>query len=192
MSSHLKTRGTSPVVGWLVLPEQDHIPFPCPCRGFFYIVMNRLHKTLLIFGILALATYVFVVSPSIADRAETVVFEIKSAAPTTTEQIITPKHVVQEAVKTTTATTTSLYTVPVTKDDSVYEAMNLFASSSHEFTFKGKTYPELGFFVEEIGGIKNAHGFYWTLYVNNVYSNKGASTHPVHPGDKVEWRYEKL
>lgn len=165
---------------------------PLPVQGLFYIVMNRLHKSLFIFGTLALAICVFIVSPSTVDRAETVVFEIKSAAPTTTEQIITPKHAVQETVKTIIATTTSLYIIPITKDNSVYEAMNLFASSSHEFTFKGKTYPELGFFVEEIGGLQNAHGFYWTLYVNNIYSNKGASTHSVHAGDKVEWRYEKL
>jgi len=84
------------------------------------------------------------------------------------------------------------YSLSATATGTVYEMMNYAASSTRTFSFIGKTYPSLGFFVEQIGGKENSDGFYWTLYVNGVYSNKGASAQEVYPGDRIEWRYEKL
>ncbi len=66
------------------------------------------------------------------------------------------------------------------------------SSSPASFSFKGKTYPDLGFFVEEIGGVPNADGYYWTLYVNGTYSTDGASKKAVKAGDAIEWKYLSL
>lgn len=62
---------------------------------------------------------------------------------------------------------------------------------SGEFTFSGREYPSLGFFVESINGKYGGDGFYWILYVNGASSNTGASQTKLHAGDAVEWRYEK-
>lgn len=86
---------------------------------------------------------------------------------------------------------THSYTIPVIHTGTVYEAMTSFASSS-TFSFTGKVHPELGFFIEEIGGVKNDNGTYWTLYINDMYSEKGASNTIVGPGDKVQWIFTKL
>lgn len=76
------------------------------------------------------------------------------------------------------------------KNHSVYEAMTALASTT-DFTFKSKYYPGLGFFIEEINGVKNADGFYWTLYINGRYSTVGASQYILKDKDRYEWKYEK-
>lgn len=83
------------------------------------------------------------------------------------------------------------YTISISEDSSIYDAMTrLSASSSPLLTFKAKEYPGIGYFVEEINGIKNADGKYWTLYVNGKYSTVGASDYKLSSEDRVEWRYE--
>ena len=73
----------------------------------------------------------------------------------------------------------------------VYEAMVLLsASTTADFNFKAKEYSGIGYFIEEINGVKNAGGKYWTLYVNGKYAMVGVSDYKLSAGDKVEWRYE--
>jgi hypothetical protein len=82
------------------------------------------------------------------------------------------------------------YSVFVPVGSTVFEAMST-ASMTKGLSFRASDYPGLGFFVEEINGIKNGQGKYWTLYVNGVYSNVGASSYELESGDRIEWRYEK-
>lgn len=86
--------------------------------------------------------------------------------------------------------TRTSYTIPVLASGTVLDAMRAFASSS-AFSFTGRDYPTLGFFVESINGMAAAHGSNWMLYVNGKQSSKGASSATVAPGDTVEWRYEE-
>ena len=69
------------------------------------------------------------------------------------------------------------------------DAMHAFADAS-DFSFSGRNFPGLGFFVEEMGELKNGGGNYWFLYVNGESSQKGASQTRVHAGDVVEWRFQ--
>ena len=65
------------------------------------------------------------------------------------------------------------------------------ASLPQPFTYTKKEYPGMGEFVESINGIPNdAHNF-WLVYVNNSEAPTGISNIIIHPGDTVEWRYEK-
>lgn len=82
------------------------------------------------------------------------------------------------------------YTIPVLSDTTVIAAMNAYATVAN-FSFSGRDFPGLGLFVEEIDGRKNGGGFYWTLFINNELSEKGASQMEVSPSDTVEWRYQK-
>ena len=76
-------------------------------------------------------------------------------------------------------------------ETTVLGAMEQYAAANHGFSFSGRDFPGLGFYVEELNGKKSGSGFYWILYVNGTSSELGASSVRVHPGDVVEWRYEK-
>lgn len=82
----------------------------------------------------------------------------------------------------------SSYTIPVTSTGTVLEVMSAFATSS-DFEFSGRNFSGLGLLIEEIEGVGNKGGFYWTLFINNELSERGVSSAHVSPGDVVEWRY---
>jgi hypothetical protein len=81
--------------------------------------------------------------------------------------------------------------IPILTAGTVLDAMQTFATASSSFSFDGKDYPGLGFFVEVIEGRKAADGHSWILYVNEKTADRGASQQHVSPEDTVEWRYEK-
>jgi hypothetical protein len=82
------------------------------------------------------------------------------------------------------------YSLSVPAGSTIYDAMNILASTT-DFSFSATLYPGLGYFINEINGVKNSDGNYWTLYVNGNYSNVGASDYKLSKGDSVEWKYEK-
>ncbi len=84
----------------------------------------------------------------------------------------------------------AMYHAHIPADTTVIGAMNILSSTT-SFTFTGREYPSLGFFVDSINGKKNNGGLYWFLYVNGKSSETGASATTLHDGDIVEWRYEK-
>ena len=68
------------------------------------------------------------------------------------------------------------------------------ASTQYGFELKTKDFGgPLGLFIESIDGIKNDNQkqIYWQLYVNDIYSQLGASSVIVSPGDTVTWKYKK-
>ncbi len=83
------------------------------------------------------------------------------------------------------------YDVSVPKNSSVYSAMNVL-ERSEIIHFNGKEFSGLGFFVEEINGVKNDYqkGMYWIYYVNGKKANVGISSYIVSYGDVIEWKYE--
>ncbi len=109
---------------------------------------------------------------------------------------LAPQHSTstQERSASTTAGVASANDIfiPVQATSTALEAMVSFEESSgHQFIYTGHDDPGLGFFVDSINGKKNSNGLYWFLYVNGVSSATGASQTMLHPGDVVEWRYEK-
>ena len=114
------------------------------------------------------------------------------------ERVATPPSGVSDAVasEATASATLSVggiaYPITVAQGATVIDAMrSLAASSAFTFTFTGREYPGLGFFVDSINGEENAGGTYWILYVNSVSATVGAGATEVHAGDTIEWRYEK-
>lgn len=81
--------------------------------------------------------------------------------------------------------------IPATKGESAFEATMRFASSTR-LDVVTSYHQDLGYFVEELGGVKNANGKYWTLYINGAYSALGASNARLTEGDVVTWKYESL
>jgi hypothetical protein len=73
---------------------------------------------------------------------------------------------------------------------SVYDLM-VKMQNENKIKFNGKTYPDLGFFVEEINGLKNnLIGENWLYYVNGRPAQVGISNYKLKQGDIIEWKYE--
>ncbi|MEK7104171.1 MAG: DUF4430 domain-containing protein, partial [Patescibacteria group bacterium] len=74
----------------------------------------------------------------------------------------------------------------------VYELMNLLKARG-DINFQGKTSLGLGFFVEEINGLKNNpnENVYWIYYINNKAAQVGVSNYILKPNDIINWKYEK-
>lgn len=83
------------------------------------------------------------------------------------------------------------YDLQLTITTTVYNAMRLLQQDS-EFSFNGKNYGSLGFFVEEINGIKNnqQNNKYWIYYINGESSKVGVSSYVLKPNDIITWKYE--
>ncbi|MDO8575847.1 MAG: DUF4430 domain-containing protein [bacterium] len=84
----------------------------------------------------------------------------------------------------------SSYTAFAPSGSTVLDAMKILASTNG-FTFSGKDYPSLGFFVDSINGNRAENGYSWILYMNGKLSGTGASQTTLDAGDAIEWRYEK-
>lgn len=81
--------------------------------------------------------------------------------------------------------------VPVQATGTVLSAMYAYTEESSTFSFKGKEYLGIGYYVLAINGREEGGGFYWILHVNDRTANLGVSQQSVGPGDHVEWRFEK-
>lgn len=110
------------------------------------------------------------------------------SASTTPQALETSAPVLADNVTLTVGSNT--YRAHISGGESALDVMRIIASMSG-FSFSGAEYPSLGFFVESIEGKKSGDGYYWILYINGKSSNLGASSVTVHPGDTLEWRYEK-
>ncbi|OGG79496.1 hypothetical protein A3A39_04845 [Candidatus Kaiserbacteria bacterium RIFCSPLOWO2_01_FULL_54_13] len=90
----------------------------------------------------------------------------------------------------TTERKTHAITFAADTEGTVLNVMNALKSED-KLSFSGRDFPSLGFFVEEINGLRSTDGYYWILIINGEKSKLGASSARVQPGDVVEWRYEE-
>jgi hypothetical protein len=77
------------------------------------------------------------------------------------------------------------------KNSNVYDLMKKLSEET-DFSFSGGEYSGLGYFVEEINGIKNNNktGQYWIYYVNDESAKVGISNYIINKNDIIEWKYE--
>lgn len=80
------------------------------------------------------------------------------------------------------------YKVNVKDGASVLDVMK--NAQKDGFSFKGKDYEEMGYFVEEINGISNSPKGYWLYYVNEKQAEVGVSRYIIKEGDIINWRLE--
>lgn len=79
-------------------------------------------------------------------------------------------------------------TVSLPESSNVFDAMTALKKEG-KIDFDATYHSALGYFIERIAGKKNAGGYYWTLYINDGYSNSGASQTILRDGDRIEWKY---
>lgn len=74
---------------------------------------------------------------------------------------------------------------------SLFEVLNK-AAADKKLTLVSKEYPPMGFFVTQIGNLKDGddgkHLFY---YINGQEATVGASDYLVKDGDRIEWKLKK-
>lgn len=93
-----------------------------------------------------------------------------------------------DVVPITISVASTTYPLSVNPDSTVYDAMLVLASTT-PFHFHAKPYPGMGYFVDEINGVKNSLKKYWILYMNGKPAVAGVSSVVVQSGDSIDWRY---
>ena len=83
------------------------------------------------------------------------------------------------------------YAVSVSEGSSAYDLM-VKARETSDLQFKGKEFPGLGFFIQEINGLEQSPrlGKYWMYYINSTKAEVGISAYTVNSHDIILWRYE--
>jgi len=73
-----------------------------------------------------------------------------------------------------------------------FQFMQMLKEES-KLSFSGTDYPDMGFFVEEINGIKNdsKQNYYWMYYINDQPAVEGISAYVLKNNDRITWKYEK-
>lgn len=84
------------------------------------------------------------------------------------------------------------YTISTKSDSTVLDVMK--NASEQGFVYKGQDSASLGFYVDEINGVKNnnAEGKYWSYYLNGDMAQAGVSAQIVKSNDTITWKYETL
>jgi len=133
-------------------------------------------------------------------QAESLDDEQAEAAPVASKQVVelekaeTPKPVsapAEEKINAVMIISGLKHEAAVKPGGSAYDLMNLL-KMENKINFSGKNYSGLGFFVEEINGLKNNPlGENWIYYVNGQPAQVGVSNYLIKNDDIIEWRYEK-
>lgn len=114
-----------------------------------------------------------------------------------------PKNVSTEATSTgRTATSTQTQKIPVSLSvldktynaeipvgSTVYDLMTKISSTTN-FRFNAKLFSGLGYFIDEINGIKNTSNAYWFYYLNGNRASVGISAYTLKPNDVISWKFE--
>lgn len=74
--------------------------------------------------------------------------------------------------------------------DTLLDAMTR-AMGNSQFSFFGKEFYGIGFFVDQINKKKSENSYSWIYYINGKQASVGVSTYKVASGDQIEWKYEK-
>lgn len=97
----------------------------------------------------------------------------------------------EEKIKAVMIISSAKYEAEIKPGGSAYDLMNLL-KNENKINFSGKDYAGLGFFVEEINGVKNnPTGANWLYYVNGRPAPVGVSYYLIKANDIIEWKYEK-
>lgn len=83
------------------------------------------------------------------------------------------------------------YAVSLPKGSSAYDLM-VKAQETSDFQFRGKEFPGLGFFIQEMNGLEQSPRLakYWIYYINGTKAEVGISAYTVNSHDIISWRYE--
>lgn len=127
--------------------------------------------------------------PASEELTENVEDEPEIKATSTAKQVA--QEQIEEKIKAVMLISGVKYEAEIKPGSSVYDLMDLLKMEK-KINFSGKNYLGLGFFVEEINGLKNnPSGANWLYYVNGRLAPVGISGYVINNNDIIEWKYEK-
>lgn len=85
------------------------------------------------------------------------------------------------------------YEVFVPEASNAYDLMAATATQYEDFSFNGRDFTGIGFFVETINGLSQdrGEGMYWIYYINGKVAPVGISQYKLKADDVITWKYEK-
>lgn len=114
-----------------------------------------------------------------------------NSKPKETIQSEIAKGPAEEKIKAVMIINDNKYEAEIKAGSSVYDLMNLL-KNQNKIDFSGKNYSGLGFFIEEINGLKNNLGRKnWVYYINDKPAPVGISNYLINNNDIIKWKYEK-
>lgn len=120
---------------------------------------------------------------------EEAITDIGETSPTTTDETEEEKPPYSATLKVSAQS----YEISFDKEGITLESLMKKLQSESDFRFSGVNYSSMGFFVNEINGIKNDNkqGKYWVYYLNGQSAQAGVSIQKINSGYNIEWKYEK-
>jgi hypothetical protein len=103
-----------------------------------------------------------------------------------------------EQIQVTMLISGAQYRTEMKPDSSVYDLMKNLREQK-KIDFSGHDYSGMGFFIEEINGVRNnppnplyqgGSGKNWLYYVNGRLASIGVSFYKLKNNDTIEWKYE--
>jgi len=86
-----------------------------------------------------------------------------------------------------------IYKVSIENGNNVYDVMNILQDSKeNNFSFKAKDYADMGYFIEEINGIKGETSKYWIYSVNDEEASVSVSKYILKNGDNILWEQKEF
>ena len=97
----------------------------------------------------------------------------------------------EDLIEATLTVEEKVYQVSLFKGSSAYDLM-VRAQETYGLQFKGKEFPGLGFFIQEINDLEQSPRFgkYWIYYINGTRADVGISVYIVNTHDNISWKYE--
>lgn len=111
---------------------------------------------------------------------------------TKTDVLSIPQSQEQEnLIEATLTVADKTYRVSLPEGSSGYDLMAK-AQETSDFQFKGREFPGLGFFVQELNGLAEnpRQGTFWIYYINGEKAKVGISAYTVKTDDTISWNYE--
>lgn len=168
---------------WFILPREGENRDASSLQEFFISQKMKKGTFLLLFSIVLLGGGVAVLA-SLGDRTKTDVLPIQES-----QEQENPEPV--EWIEATLTVGERVYTVSLPKGSSAYDLMVKVQGTS-DFQFKGREFPGLGFFVQELNGVVEnpRQGTFWIYYINGEKAKVGISAYAVKTDDIISWKYE--
>ncbi|MFA6547423.1 MAG: DUF4430 domain-containing protein [Candidatus Magasanikbacteria bacterium] len=99
---------------------------------------------------------------------------------------------IKNPIETTIEINSQQHKVSLPEKSTAYDAMQKLTNTK-QITMTTKQYNGLGYFIEEINGLKNNNqtGEYWIYYINGQSAKVGVSLYILKNNDLIKWTYAK-
>lgn len=130
-------------------------------------------------------------TPSLAERGDATPTPVASATPGPTQMPEEARGALPENfLHTSLVVGGRTYDLQFREGETLYQAMRRLETTSG-LTIQGKNFSGIGFFIDELNGIKNGGGKYWVYSVNGVKATLGVEGYRPKPGERIVWTFEE-